>query len=82
MVEAWAVYDLSASGGPERITSEELTHIAAQAKSKVKASARGWSVLSQIEVLALVWLADLFLADVELAGKGQTAPEPKVISNI
>ncbi|MGD9918998.1 MAG: hypothetical protein AB7U46_13350, partial [Paenirhodobacter sp.] len=44
-------------------TAAELTELAATAKAKVKASARGWSMLSQREIIALAWLADLFLED-------------------
>jgi len=82
MSEAPFTYDLSASGGPERITLDELTRLAVRAKSKVKASARGWSMLSQIEVLALAWFADLFLEDGELAPPPPAKPEPAVISNV
>lgn len=82
MSEAPFAYDLSASGGPEQITIDELTRLAVRAKSKVKASARGWSMLSQIEVLALAWFADLFLEDGELAPSPPAKPEPAVISNV
>ncbi len=82
MSEAPLTYDLSASGGPERITIDELARLAVRAKSKVKASARGWSMLSQIEVLALAWFADLFLKDGELAPSPPAKPEPAVISNV
>ncbi|KMW60762.1 hypothetical protein AIOL_000927 [Candidatus Rhodobacter oscarellae] len=75
-------YDLSASGGPKRITAEELTRLAVRAKSKVKATARGWSMLSQHEVLALAWFADLLLEDGELVTPPPAKPEPAVISNV
>lgn len=75
-------YDLSASGGPESITAEELTRMAVRAKSKVKATARGWSMLSQHEVLALAWFADLLLEDGELVTPPPAKPEPAVISNV
>lgn len=82
MNEAPCTYDLSASGGPERITAEALTRHAVRAKTKVKTQAKGWSILSQIEVLALAWLADLFLEDGELAPSPPAKPEPAVISNV
>jgi len=75
-------YDLSASGGPSHITVDELTRITVRAKSKVKAAKNGWSMLSKIEVLALVWFADLFLEDGELAPPPPAKPEPAVISNV
>lgn len=75
-------YDLSASGGPECITAEELTRMAVQAKTKVKASARGWSMLSQHEVLALAWVADQFLTDSEQLLPPQAHPAPAVISHV
>lgn len=75
-------YDLSASGGPEYITAVELAELAVQAKTKVKATARGWSMLSQYEVLALAWLADLILIDGEPVPTPAPRPEPAVISNV
>ncbi len=75
-------YDLSPIGGPKQITAEVLTQTAARAKNKVKASARGWSLLSQIEIIALAWAVDLFLEDGELAPPSPAKPEPAVISNV
>ncbi len=75
-------YDLSASGGPERITFEELTRLAVRAKSKVKASKGGWSTVSQAEVLALAWFADLFLEDGAPPAPAPVNPKPEVISNV
>lgn len=75
-------YDLSASGGPKSITAEELTRLAVRAKSKVKATKHGWSMLSQHEALALAWFADLFLRDGALPDPVPATPEPSVISHI
>ena len=63
------------------MTVEERTRMAATAKAKVKASARGWSMLSQQEIIALAWFADLFLEDGALAPPPSAKPEPAVISN-
>ncbi len=60
----------------------ERTRLAARAKAKVKDSARGWSMLSAIEVLALAWFADLFLEDGALPEPAPAKPEPEVISNV
>ncbi|MCT4608632.1 MAG: hypothetical protein N4A70_05445 [Pelagimonas sp.] len=75
-------YDLSACGGPDRITVSELTAHVVTAKCKVKSSARGWSSLSQVELIALAWFADLFLEDGEAAAPIPAQPEPAVISNV
>lgn len=74
-------YDLSKSGGPKAITVVELTELAVQAKTKVKASARGWSMLSHHEVLALAWFADLHLVDADEKPPAPATPEPQVISH-
>lgn len=63
-------------------TVAELTELAATAKAKVKASARGWSMLSQREIIALAWLADLFLEDGALPVPPPAAPPPNVISEL
>lgn len=73
-------YDLSASGGPHCISAEALTEQAARAKTKVKSAARGWSQLSQIELLALAWFADLWLEDAALAAPAPAKPAPQLIS--
>jgi hypothetical protein len=75
-------YDLSACGGPARITVEELTGHVVTAKRKVKSSARGWSKLTQIELIALAWFADLFLEDDEAAAPIPAQPELTAISNV
>ncbi len=75
-------YDLSPFGGPERITAPELTCLAARAKARVKASPRGWSLLSQVEIIALAWAVDLFLEDGELPPPPPAQPEPTVISHV
>ena len=75
-------YDLSASGGPKYITADNLTRLAVRAKTKVKATARGWSVLSQHEILALAWVADLLLIDGEQVPPSPAKPAPAVISNV
>jgi hypothetical protein len=77
-----AVYDLSASGGPDRITAQELAEIAAVAKAKVKATARGWSMLSQVEILALAFIADVVLEDGALPEPAPAKPAPNVISHV
>lgn len=61
---------------------QKRTRLAARAKAKVKASARGWSMLSQEEILALAWFADLFLNDAELAQPAPARTEPPVISHV
>lgn len=63
-------------------TVAELTELAATAKAKVKASARGWSMLSQREIIALAWLADLFLEDGALPEAAPSSPPPNVISEL
>ena len=81
-MKAPITYDLSASGGPECITLEDITRIATQAKTRVKQSGRGWSVLSQLEIIALAWFADLFLQDITLQPRMPGKPEPTVISHV
>tara|TARA_R110002110_G_scaffold130063_12_gene310395 strand:+ start:4111 stop:4446 length:336 start_codon:yes stop_codon:yes gene_type:complete len=56
--------------------------VAARAKTKVKASARGWSLVTQEEILALAWIADVFLEDTALPEPTPGRPEPAVISNV
>jgi hypothetical protein len=63
-------------------TVEELTHLAASAKAKVRASALGWSILSKHEILALAWFADLFLEDGALPAPTAAKPAPPVISTL
>lgn len=63
-------------------TVTELTKLAATAKAKVKASARGWSMLSQREIIALAWLADLILEDGALPEPRPASPPPNVISEL
>lgn len=82
MAEQPIYMDLSASGGPARITVEQLTRYAVRAKTKVKRTSRGWSMLSKIEVLALAWFADLFLDDGEVAAPPDPQPQPEPISNV
>lgn len=76
-----AYYDLSASGGPARISAVELAHVAARAKTRVKASARGWSMLSQIDIIALAFFADLALVDV-ITPAAPAQPRPPLISEV
>lgn len=72
-----------ASKGPSiNCTVAELTELAATAKAKVKASARGWSMLSQREIIALAWLADLILEDGALPVPAPASPPPNVISEL
>lgn len=69
-------------GPGEEFTARDLTRLAVRAKSKVKATARGWSMLSRIEVLALARFADLFLEDGEPAPPPQVKTESAVISKV
>ena len=76
-------FDLSASGGPEAVDVAEMVKLAAMAKAKVKRFARGWSQLSQLEILALVWFADLYLEDGALpALPPAISEEPQRISDL
>lgn len=68
--------------GGQGFTPDELTAIAARAKAKVKATARGWSMLSQVEILALAWIADQFLEDGALDAPTRAKPQPPVISKL
>ena len=68
--------------GGMSFTVAELTRFAARAKAKVKASARGWSMLSQEEILALAWFADQFLEDAEPVQSAPARPAPPVISHV
>ncbi|MFS4437874.1 hypothetical protein ACMA5I_06650 [Paracoccaceae bacterium GXU_MW_L88] len=72
ITEQERVFDLSASGGPRSVTLGQMMALAAQAKTKVKDHARGWSLLSQTEVIALAFVADLLLEDVR--NRGQIVP--------
>lgn len=81
MTDQIHTYDLSAAGGPKRITAQELTDHVVRAKTKVKDQARGWSMLSQIEVIALAWFADLLIEDGQLI-EAPAKPEPEVISHV
>lgn len=63
-------------------TVAERTRLAAQAKAKVKATARGWSMLSREAIEALAWFADLFLEDAALPMPSPAQPAPAVISNV
>lgn len=60
------------------------THVrrAARAKAKVKATARGWSMLSKDEILALAFIADVFLEDGALPTPAPAKSAPAVISNV
>lgn len=56
--------------------------LAARAKAKVKASARGWSMVSAEEIVALAFVADVFLEDGALPDPPPAKPEPPVISTL
>lgn len=56
--------------------------LAAQAKAKVKASARGWSMVTAEEIVALAFIADVFLEDAALPAPPPPAPAPNVISQL
>jgi hypothetical protein len=56
--------------------------LAARAKVKVKASARGWSMLSKDEIIALAFIADVFLEDGALPNPAPAKSAPAVISNV
>lgn len=60
------------------LTVRERVALAARAKVKVKASARGWSMLSKDEIVSLAFVVDFFLEDGEIEGAGE-APAPPVI---
>lgn len=64
--------------------SDIETHVrrAARAKAKVKATARGWSMLSKDEIIALAFIADVFLEDGALPNPAPAKPAPAVISNV
>lgn len=55
---------------------------AARAKAKVKATARGWSLLSKDEIIALAFIADVFLEDGALPTPSPAKSAPAVISNV
>lgn len=63
-------------------TVSELTRLAAGAKTKVQATARGWSMLSREEIQALAWFAHLFLEDTEPGQPAPIRPEPPEISHV
>lgn len=76
------IMDWSASGGPSAITVAEATKIAAEAKTKVKAKARGATTLSTIEIIALAWFADFHLVDAAVEATAPPTQEPAVISTL
>jgi hypothetical protein len=55
---------------------------AARAKAKVKATARGWSMLSKDEILGLAFIANVFLEDGTLPTPAPAKPAPAVISHV
>jgi hypothetical protein len=62
-----------------------LVELAARAKAKVKASARGWSMVTAEEIVALAFIADVFLEDAALVAPSPARPikgEPDVISRL
>lgn len=59
----------------------DMAALAARAKTKVKATARGWSLLSREEIEALAFVVDLFLEDAALPVAPAKA-EPQVISTL
>lgn len=61
---------------------ETYVRRAARAKAKVKATARGWTMLSKDEIIALAFIADVFLEDGDLPTPPPARPEPAVISNV
>ena len=60
----------------------QMIALAAQAKAKVKACARGWSMVSADEIVALAFVADVFLEDGALPDPPPAKPEPRVISEL
>jgi hypothetical protein len=63
----------------------DMTVLAASAKTKVKSSARGWSMVTADEIIALAFIADLFLddtGDAVIADARAPAAEPPVISHL
>lgn len=79
-----AQFALGRSGGPKTASFDELIALAASAKTKVKAGPIGWSRVTQHEIVALAWFADLFLADAKRDAPAPTRarPAPPVISNV
>lgn len=59
----------------------DMAALAARAKTKVKATARGWSLLSREEIEALAFIADLMLEDAGLPA-APAQPQPTVISEL
>ena len=64
------------------MTIPQMVGYAACAKAKVKATARGWTMLSQREIISLAFFADCFLEDGDLAEPAPAKPEPRVISHV
>lgn len=61
----------------------EMTRLAALAKTKVKATARGWSMLSRDEIMALAFVTDLILVDVQtIDDRVVPLPDPEPISTL
>lgn len=59
-----------------------MVELAASAKTKVKATARGWSMVTAEEIVALAFIADVFLEDAALPDALPPAQEPDVISRL
>lgn len=62
-----------------------MTALAAQAKAKVKATARGWSMVTAEEIVALAFIADVFLEDAASPAPQPVRPikgAPEVISTL
>ena len=66
----------------QQMTIPEMVAHAARAKARGKATARGWSMLSQQEIISLIFIADCFLEDGELPDPAPAKPEPPVISHL
>ncbi len=54
--------------------------MSSSARWPLKASARGWSLVSRAEIEALAFIADLILEDADLAEAASGHPAPPVIS--
>ena len=72
----------TSKGQSSNCTVAEMTELTATAKAKVKASTRGWSMLSQREIIALAWLADMILEDGALPVPAPASTPPNVISEL
>ena len=63
-----------------------MVELAASAKTKVKATARGWSMVTAEEIVALAFIADVFLEDAAQPATPSLASrsrgEPDVISRL